>query len=134
MTFHHIGIAVDNIDSAKNSLTSIGFKPTTNKVIDEKQKATLQMFSDSSSVSIELVEGPVVKDFLIYGTFKIYHVCFEVDDILNAVDSARKAGYIQITGYASAPLFSSRMVVFMMNNDEFIIEFLQSEKKEKKCL
>lgn len=129
MKFHHIGIAVKDIDDAVKKVVG-SFRPVSGKVYDGGQNATLQMF-DYCGASVELIDGKAVQSFLLDTSFKIYHVCLEVDNLLDAIDTARKAGYIEISGIKSAPLFDDRPVVFMMNNDNFIVEFLEAEKKEK---
>lgn len=129
MRFHHIGIAVKDIDEAAKKVVG-SFNPVSGKVYDGGQQATLQMF-DYCGVNVEFVEGRAVDAFLLDTHFKIYHVCLEVGCILDAIDLARKAGYIDISGIKPAPLFDGRPVVFMMNNDNFMIEFLEAEKKEK---
>jgi catechol 2,3-dioxygenase-like lactoylglutathione lyase family enzyme len=130
MKFHHIGIAVSDIDEVSKDFIFSEYKPISGKVYDGAQKATLQMF-DWNGKNVELVDGQVVKSVLNGGRFKIYHVCLEVDSLIDMIDRARCKGYIQITGINPAPLFDNRLVVFMTNNEGFMIEFLEAEKKER---
>ena len=130
MNFHHVGVAVTDIDNSAMNLAIMGVTPTTGKTYDGGQDATLQMF-DSGGVNVELIEGNAVKGVLGGDTFKIYHVCFEVENLLDMVGRARAAGYIRISSPKSAPLFDDRQVVFMMNKDNFIVEFLEAPIKEK---
>ena len=128
MTFHHVGIAVESIDdSVKGFIGEL--KPITGKVYDGGQNATLQMF-DYLGQRVELIEGAVVKNILNGSKFKIYHICLEVDNIIDSISAARKAGYVNVTGTKPAPLFDDRPVVFMLNNEGFMIEFLEKQKKD----
>jgi hypothetical protein len=129
MKFHHIGIATDNIDNARIALGVDGAKAVTGKVYDGGQKATLQML-DWYGQKVELVEGEIVQGMIVNSAYKIYHVCFEVDSIIDTVETAKKKGYVDISGIKPAPLFDGRSVVFMMNNDNYIIEFLEAPQKE----
>jgi catechol 2,3-dioxygenase-like lactoylglutathione lyase family enzyme len=128
MNIHHIGIAVKDIDEAAKTLALFGAYALTGKVYDGCQKATLQMF-DCSGYSLELVEGRIVDSLLGGDSMKIYHICFEVENIIDDVEFVRKSGFMQITGMNPAPLFGDRIVTFMIK-DGLIIELLEKQKKE----
>ena len=129
MKFHHIGIAVKDINESVKSMKNLSICHVSGRVYDGGQNATLQMY-DIGGIKIELIEGAVVKNVLGDDNFKIYHVCFTVDNINDAIDIAKKTGYVQITETKPAPLFDDRKVVFMLNNDKFMIEFLEESTKE----
>lgn len=129
MKFHHIGVAVKDIDTALK--TMLGTVRNYGKVWDGGQRATLCM-TDWNGLACELVEGEPVDKYIdrVDCDFAPYHVCFEVDNILDAMQMAYKSGYFDITSPMPAPLFDDRIVVFVMNNHGTILEFLESPRKE----
>ena len=84
MIFHHIGIAVNNIENAQTSYEKLGYKMTL-IIIDPIQNVKLCFLDKSDSPTLELVcpiddKSPVVS-ILKKNNAMPYHTCYEVDDI-----------------------------------------------------
>lgn len=121
MKFHHIGVSVPDIDSVIPNMLG-DFVAITGKVYDGGQNAVLQMFNDNGC-HVELIEKGD-------GQWDMYHRCYEVDSLIDGIESAKKRGYMQITEAKEAPLFDGRRVVFLMGKDKDIIELLERKDND----
>ena len=116
MKLHHIGISVPNIDEAYYQLFG-SVKEVTGKVYDGGQNAVLKMYNWNGA-PVELIENDK--------PWNMYHICFEVESLVDAVRIAKDNGYVEITEPKPAPLFDGRRVVFVMGRNHDIIEFLEA--------
>lgn len=111
MNFHHIGIATKSLEKSlkfvQKNFEVINFSE---EIYDEKQNATLQMI-ETKDVNIELVSGNVVKK-LIKAKTSYYHICYEVEDIYEAIENFQ--GAILVSSPKEAILFDNRLVAFLM--------------------
>lgn len=111
MNFHHIGIATKSLEKSlkfvQNNFEVINFSE---KIYDEKQDATLQMI-ETKDVNIELVCGKIVEK-LIKAKTSYYHICYEVENIYEAIENFQ--GAILISSPKEAILFDNRLVAFLM--------------------
>ena len=128
MKLHHIGIATDNIISAKQFIKKT-HKVTkeTGPIWDPKLKANLVFLNVKESTSIELVSGPIVDSLIKKNTY-LYHFCYEVDDINNTLKKFRLNGANLIRKPTPAILFNNRLVSFL-STPLGIIELLQVDSK-----
>ena len=111
MNFHHIGIATKNIEKTLEWVTEhFQIINISDKVYDENQDAYLQMI-ETIDVNIELVSGNIVEKFIKkYMTY--HHVCYEVDNLQEAMKSFKKS--IVISNPAKAILLDNRKVAFLL--------------------
>ena len=110
MKFHHIGIATKNIEKTLEWVTEhFQIINISDKVYDENQDAYVQMI-ETIDVNIELISGNIVENF-IKKNITYYHVCFEVDNLQEAMTSFKKS--IVISKPAKAILFDNRKVAFL---------------------
>ncbi len=111
MNFHHIGIATKNIEKTLEWVTEhFQIINISGKVYDENQDAYLQMI-ETTDVNIELVSGNIVEK-LIKKNITYYHVCYEVDNLQEAMKSFKKS--IVISNPAKAILLDNRKVAFLL--------------------
>ena len=127
MTFHHIGIAVNNIEKAQILYEKLGYKMflLTN---DAVQNVKLCFLDKLNSPTIELVcpiddKSPVVNILKRNGPMP-YHTCYEVADIELEIKKLKKGGYIQVSKTAPAIAFNNRLVCFLYNKNIGLIELL----------
>jgi methylmalonyl-CoA/ethylmalonyl-CoA epimerase len=121
--FHHIGIATQNIDKTLDWICSqFNVITVSDKVYDNNQDAYLQMI-ETIDVRIELVSGNVVEKF-IEKNITYYHVCYEVENLEESIQTFEKS--IIISKPAEAVLFNNRRVAFLMTPIG-IVELLEKE-------
>jgi len=117
MKLHHIGIVVKNIQESLGDLTNfLEFKETTMPILVESQKVNV-CFLKTSDIFLELIE-PVnddspVKNFSDSGG-GFHHLCFEVEDIFEALDKMKKNGARIIVEPTRG--FENRQIAFVLLN------------------
>jgi methylmalonyl-CoA/ethylmalonyl-CoA epimerase len=127
MRFHHVAMAATDIEDALLALGLHG--PVTllsDLVYDPEQGVRLQLV-DVGGLQMELVQdagdGPVAA-WLARG-FKLYHICYEVDDLDQALEDARASSAVVVSYPKPAVLFGGRRVAFTMDRIRGLVEFLE---------
>jgi methylmalonyl-CoA/ethylmalonyl-CoA epimerase len=128
MKFHHVGITVEDIDSGlqmwKEIFIDVLEQLSVKKCFDPLQEVELCLF-EAGNLKIELVSGEKVKNFLRRGT-KIYHICFEVDNLERKIENLINKGCILVSPPKPAVLFEGRRVAFLITPMGFLIELLEA--------
>ena len=128
MKFHHVGITVEDIDSGlqmwKEIFIDVLEQLSVKKCFDPLQEIELCLF-EVGNLKIELVSGEKVKNFLRRGT-KIYHICFEVDNLERKIENLINKGCILVSPPKPAVLFEGRRVAFLITPMGFLIELLEA--------
>jgi methylmalonyl-CoA/ethylmalonyl-CoA epimerase len=92
----HIGIAVEDLDKAKDLFASLlGKSPYKDEEVESEQVTTSFFIEEHTKIELLGVmseESPVSK-FLRKRGEGIHHIAFEVDDIFEEMDRLRKAGF-----------------------------------------
>ena len=124
MTFHHVAMAVNNIEEAYAFLCAEGpVTPLTDATFDPEQNVNLRLL-DVGGLPIELVQGGPVADWLRRGC-RLYHVCYEVDNLDQALEAAAERGCALVSPPKPAALFGGRHVAFVMNRSLGLVEYLE---------
>jgi methylmalonyl-CoA/ethylmalonyl-CoA epimerase len=111
MKFHHIGIATRDLKKSLEFIKkNFDIKDVTDEIFDKNQDATLQMVT-TNDINIELVSGHMVEK-LIKSNTTYYHICYEVENIFQAIDEFQ--GGMVISTPKEAILFDNRLVAFLM--------------------
>lgn len=117
-----------NIEETRAALALFG--PVTllsEPVFDLEQRARLAML-DVAGVLFELVEsngdGPAAK-WLERGV-RLYHICFEVDNIDAELARACERGCVVASTPKPAVLFDGRRVAFVLDREMGLVELLES--------
>ncbi|MGY5879873.1 MAG: VOC family protein [Candidatus Thorarchaeota archaeon] len=133
MKLSHVGIIVKDIaEGIKNHEALYGYKQLSDIVEDPTQKVrvVLMGYSEDDPVKLELI-SPMSEDSPVTELLKkrqaIYHLCYEVPDIEEAKNKARKNGAVVITKPVEAPLFDDRKICFLYTKDHYVIELVQAE-------
>jgi hypothetical protein len=90
-------------------------------IYDDNQKMLVAMSAEFPSV--EFVHSKITERFIGKG---YYHICYEVDDIEYYVEMYSSFGFKKILD-KPAKLFNNRRIVFVINGDGKLMEFLQCE-------
>src|SRR5436190_17289631 len=97
MKLHHIGYACFDIEKTLLQVKAMHNVKYVSKIIfDELQNAHVCMIDIKDAPSIELVSGQAVQTFL-KKNIKQYHICYEVDDLFQAIECHKKNGAIVIS-------------------------------------
>jgi len=124
---HHVGIACRDLPSARRFVeTTHTIVAATDVVHDDFQDADLCLLTDASGLGIELVAGPVVAKLVQKG-HTYYHLCYEVDDLDQAVAWLEISRCRVVREPAPAPLFDGRRVCFLFGPTG-LIELLEAER------
>ena len=94
MRFHHVGVAVRDIDEALQTYTGVfGFERVSDPIEVEHEHVRVCFVRAGSGVLIELVEGvddeSPVRQLLQRTGAGTYHICYQVDDLDRAVRELR---------------------------------------------
>jgi methylmalonyl-CoA/ethylmalonyl-CoA epimerase len=131
MKLHHVGIVVDDIKSGIQRYKGLfGFVPITEIVDDPIQKVSVVLLSnpESDGAPIELIaplsdDSPVTN--ILKGKVRLYHLCFLVDNIEEALKNFRRNGAIIISGPVPAELFEGKRIAFVYSPDNYVVELLE---------
>jgi len=129
MRLHHIGLVVDSImRKADLYHQSLGFALTTEIVTDPIQKVKIAFAEIGDGIFIEFIEplGPdsPVAQFLKRGG-GLYHLCYVVQDIEEAVERVRQTGGLIVSPPVPARAFNDRRIAFVYTSDGSLVEFLE---------
>jgi methylmalonyl-CoA/ethylmalonyl-CoA epimerase len=117
--FEHIGLAVKSIKEIDPAIIGID---------DNIQKVKVA-FINIDGAEIELVEplgsdSPVVK--ILEKGQSLYHLCFRVDDINEAITEARKHGFHCIAKPVEAAAFNNKRIAWLYNKNFGLFELVES--------
>lgn len=126
--FHHIGYAVREIAVTAAHYQEAGWT-LSEEVIDPIQNVRIAFLSRPDTPLIELVapvddKSPVVQTLEKSGVAP-YHVCYEVEDIQEAVKQLRQKRYIPLFKPVPAVALGNRLICYLYNPEVGLIELLQ---------
>jgi len=138
LKLNHIGIVVDHVFDFARLFEVLGFREITNPERDPIQKVTARFVTvgDVQPIHIELLE-PTDENSPIFNFLKkrgggLHHLCFEVDDIEEAVDELVRQGFkmvsapVNCVGYdRSFGLKGITKIAFFLLSDRILIELLE---------
>ena len=127
--FHHIGLAVKDIDATAALYVAGGYRCSA-KTIDNAQNVIICWLTKEGSPILELV-APINDQSPINSTLEKvgvtpYHCCYVVDDIDTAVCELRKQRYIMVSKPVEAPAFCGSRVCFLYNKNIGLIELVEA--------
>lgn len=131
LTFHHIGIAVYDIEKTAIIYENAGYKRSST-IFDEIQNVKICFLEKEGMPQIELLEpvnedSPVVK-ILDKNGVSPYHICYEVTDIDESVRKLKKQRYIVVVKPVKAVAIENRKVCFLFNKEIGLIELVEQSK------
>jgi methylmalonyl-CoA/ethylmalonyl-CoA epimerase len=129
MRINHLGIAVKNIETSVIMYKeSLGWKKLTDLLYDPVQKVNILFMGDRHGGKFELLE-PVGNDSPISKMLDrrvgLYHICYEVQDINLKIKELTNTGFLLISGPVKAVAFDNKLIAFLINSDNLIIELLE---------
>lgn len=136
MRVHHIAYAVSKIEDAADAFRALGFQLDSDAMDDESRNVRIAFMSNVDGVCIELVEplndkSPVTAQLAdSHGASVPYHICYEVEDIKDAVSLLMRVGMVPVSGSSPAPAIEGRNVCFMYGGASGLIELVEAKSNE----
>lgn len=129
MIFHHIGIAVKDIEATASIYESGGYHRSS-VVFDPIQNVNICWLTREGAPTIELL-APVDETSPVNRTLEKvgvspYHLCYVVDSIDDAVNELRRQNYIVVSKPSEAVAFRGGKVCFLFNKNVGLIEIVES--------
>ena len=127
--FHHIGYAVKDIEASAKLYLEAGWL-LSEVVIDSIQNAKIAFLSKEGMPQIEFVapvdeKSPIVKTLEKSGNSP-YHICYEVDNIDEAVADLRKQKYIKLFNPVPAVGIMHKKICYLFNAQVGLIEIVKA--------
>ena len=132
MKFHHIGVAVNDIDDTAEMYVNAGYVKS-EKVYDPIQNVSICWLTQEGAPIVELLApvdetSPVCKTLEKNGVTP-YHCCYVVDNIDETVKELRKQRYILTSKPEPAVAFCGSRVCFLYNKNVGLIELVEAPTK-----
>lgn len=132
-SFHHVGVAVPDLEQATVFYqNAFGFRVVSGPVEDPIQKVKLIFLAETGRdlTTIELIspldgESPV-NGYLAKGV-GAYHVCYEVNNITEALAELRAKKCIIVCRPVPAVAFGGRMIAWCFTPTQQLVELLERE-------
>ena len=124
-TFHHIGIACEDIKKCRDFIKRfMDVKEESDVIFDENQKAEVCLLSLQDGTSLELISGEMVEGLVRKGTY-LYHTTYTVENMKRCIRALKKQpGLVIISEPKPAKLFNGKLVAFF-STPIGIIELLE---------
>ena len=127
--FHHIGVAVKDLDATASVYEQGGYKRSSS-IFDPVQNVNICWLTKEGMPIVELLapvdeQSPVNKTLEKNGVTP-YHTCYVVESIEEAVAELRKQKYVMVSKPAEAVAFCGSRVCFLFNKNVGLIELVEA--------
>jgi len=129
IAFHHVGCLVESIDDATVDYLKLHPTASVSEIYTIKEQAVKVCFFTIGNMIIEFVEPGNQKTSLSVLLRKnpgFYHIGLITDDLDKETERLENEGYRKINHFRSAA-FHGRFCSYLMNNENHLIELIQSE-------
>ena len=129
MKFHHIGVAVKDIDKTAAVYVQGGYSQSVT-TFDSIQNVNICWLTKEGMPTVELLApvdetSPVCKTLEKNGVTP-YHTCYIVENIEQAMAVLRKMKYVAVSKPEVAPAISNCKVCFLFNKNVGLIELVEA--------
>jgi methylmalonyl-CoA/ethylmalonyl-CoA epimerase len=126
--FHHIAVAVHDIEKSKQKYELLGYKAG-DTVWDDIQNVSICFLSSKQMPLIELVastdpNSPIKKILEKNGVIP-YHTCYSTNDFENDVLTLSNEGFVKLSDPVEAVAINDKRIVFMYNSDFGLLELVE---------
>lgn len=126
--FHHIGIAVFDIQTTAQYYLNAGYQKT-DSVIDLIQNIEICFLTKENMPVIELLsavdERSPVNRILKNVGVSPYHCCYQVEEMEDAIRRLKKIRFVPVSKPSDACALEKKRVCFLYNKDVGLIELLE---------
>ncbi|MGY1703691.1 VOC family protein [Geodermatophilus sp. SYSU D00697] len=127
LSFHHVGLACRDLAAEADAHALLGYLPE-GPVFEDPHQRVRGSFQVLGPFRVELLE-PLDEQSPLTGWLergvRMYHVCYETDDLDDALARLRGAGHRVVSPPAPAVAFGGRPVAFVMLRSRSLVELLQ---------
>lgn len=130
----HIGVAVPDIDRALEQYAAMfGYRLLRGPYDDPQQQARVAFIGNDSTGDppLELVAplgaGSQVERVLAKG-MSLYHVCYEVPNVQEAIDQLREQGCLLVSGPTPAVAYEGRLIAWLYTPNRQLTELVEAAK------
>lgn len=128
----HVGIAVKDIDQSLAQYTELfGYRLVSGPFDDPEQQARVAFIrsDDPTDTLLELVapldEQSQVQRVLAKG-LSLYHICYEVPDIQQAIDHLREQKCLLVSGPTPAVAYEGRPIAWLYTPNRQLTELVEA--------
>ena len=126
--FHHIGVAVNDIEATASVYEQGGYHRSAS-IFDPVQNVNICWLTHEGCPTVELLApvdktSPVCKTLEKNGVIP-YHTCWIVPNIEDAAQQLRKQRYVMVSKPAEAVAFKGSRVAFFFNKSVGLIELVE---------
>jgi methylmalonyl-CoA/ethylmalonyl-CoA epimerase len=129
--FHHLGVAVADLEEAiLNYQNVFGYVKLSDPIDEPSQKVKICFMGtgDPSGLMIELIQ-PLADDSpaskMLAKGVSAYHTCYEVNDIIEALNSVRSKGCIVIQEPSPRATYDGRRVAWFYMQTRELVELVE---------
>ena len=128
LTFHHVGLLVDSIESSIIHYSELFSKENISKVyLVDSQKVKVCFVKVSDGTFIELVE-PMGEESVVFKLLKkrisYYHIAYKVTDIIATVNKLELLNYKALE-YFNSEAFEGKRCIFLYTPDAHLVELIE---------
>ena len=129
LSFHHIGIACRDITKSMTFYTAMGYQAS--PVIDDPiQHVRVCFLEKDGAPRLELLEpldeqSPVARTLATAGVSP-YHLCYEVSDIMAAIEYLRGQRFLLVSGPVPACAMGDKRIAFMYQKHTGLVELVEN--------
>ena len=129
LSFHHIGIACRDIVKSMTFYTAMGYQAS--PVIDDPiQHVRVCFLEKDGAPRLELLEpldeqSPVARTLATAGVSP-YHICYEVSDIMAAIEYLRGQRFLLVNGPVPACAMDDKRIAFMYQKNTGLVELVEN--------
>ena len=132
MSFHHIGVAVKDIEATASFYERGGYKRSP-VVFDPLQNVNICWLTKNASPTVELLApvddySPINRTLEKVGVSP-YHCCYEVDNIYESILKLKEQKFVMIGKPVEAVAFCGSRICFLYNKNVGLIELVESPAK-----
>jgi len=131
--FHHVGLVVQGIQQSQAELSNLAGGGSVSAVVfDPIQQVNVAFVSDGSPSSglLELIE-PVGEHSPVQALASrgggLHHICYEVDDLEEQLEVAKRAHAVVVRPPQPAAAFQGRRIAWVMTKYRLLVEYLERE-------
>jgi len=125
---HHYGLATDNLERSMETMRTLGYH-VGSITYDAIQKVRVAFVCRDHEAMIELIcdadENGPTKRFLSQVGSGLYHICYEVDGIEEAIKKLRAEGFLLRHAPVPAVACGGRKIAWMYNRYIGLIELVE---------
>ena|ERR1700722_10427159 len=129
--FHHVGIAVSNMQTAIPAYKSLfGYNLISGPIDDPIQRDSVSFLSRGQGDPVLELVAPLGADSPIARILKAgggpYHLCYQVPDIKAAIEHLTENGSLLVSGPVPAVAFEMKEIAWIMTDAHLLVELLQA--------